>query len=153
MTTLGLAAQEPGSESTTADPARPAESSAASPGKKIATITGCVQRLDKAGGGSGAAGIPAPTDSTATAITAMVLVKAKTSPAGTSGSTAAGASAATAGSYRLEGTESALAPHVGQRVEITGTVVDAADSAAPGAARIPTLRVDTVKMLSSTCPE
>ena len=78
-------------------------------------------------------------------------------PVATSG--AAGAAAGAKASYRLDGTESALTPHVGHKVEITGTVEEqrpasaaaggtsASSNAPPG-----TLKVDSVKMVSTTCP-
>jgi hypothetical protein len=76
----------------------------------------------------------------------------------TSGS-GAGAAAATKASYRLDGTESTLTPHVGHKVEITGTMGEqrpgsAAAGAASGASNAPmaTLKVDSVKMVSTTCP-
>ena len=74
-------------------------------------------------------------------------------PVATSG---AGASAAKV-SYRLDGTESTLTPHVGHKVEITGTVEERPASAAgekPASANAPagTLKVDSVKMVSTTCP-
>ena len=78
-------------------------------------------------------------------------------PVATSG--AAGAAAGAKASYRLDGTESTLTPHVGHKVEITGTVEEprGASAAAGGAsasANAPagTLKVDSVKMVSTTCP-
>jgi hypothetical protein len=79
-------------------------------------------------------------------------------PVATSGS-GAGAAAGAKASYRLDGTESALTPHVGHKVEITGTVEEQrpASAAAGGAsassnAPAGTLKVDSVKMVSTTCP-
>jgi hypothetical protein len=77
----------------------------------------------------------------------------------TSGS-GAGAAAGAKASYRLDGTESTLTPHVGHKVEITGTVEEqrsasaAAGGAASGSSNAPAamLKVDSVKMVSTTCP-
>jgi len=74
-------------------------------------------------------------------------------PVATSGS-GAGAAAGAKASYRLDGTETTLTPHVGHKVEITGTLEERPASAAAGAANAPagTLKVDSVKMVSTTCP-
>jgi hypothetical protein len=67
-------------------------------------------------------------------------------PVATSGSTAAK-------SYRLDGTEAMLTPHVGHKVEVTGAIVEQPASAAAGAnAPAARLKVDSVKMVSTTCP-
>jgi len=79
-------------------------------------------------------------------------------PVATSGSGAGAASAKA--SYRLDGTETTLTPHVGHKVEITGTLEEqrpgsgAAAGATAGAANASagTLKVDSVKMVSTTCP-
>ena len=75
------------------------------------------------------------------------------SPVATSGS---GAAASAKASYRLDGTETTLTPHVGHKVEITGTLEEQrpASGAAGGAtsATAGTLKVDSVKMVSTTCP-
>jgi hypothetical protein len=77
------------------------------------------------------------------------------SPVATSGS-GAGAAASAKASYRLDGTETTLTPHVGHKVEITGTLEEQrpASGAAGGAtsATAGTLKVDSVKMVSTTCP-
>jgi hypothetical protein len=78
-------------------------------------------------------------------------------PSGTSGSSAS--SAPIASSYRLDAESSKLTPHVGHKVEITGTVEDAAAGAgagagagaSAGAASSPKLKVDNVKMVAATC--
>jgi hypothetical protein len=76
-------------------------------------------------------------------------------PVATSGTGARAASGAKA-SYRLDGTESTLTPHVGHKVEITGTLDEQrpGSAAAGGAPNAPagTLKVDSVKMVSTTCP-
>jgi hypothetical protein len=52
---------------------------------------------------------------------------------------------------------SALSPHVGKKVELTGTVVDqdssTSSSSAPSAASGPSLRVEAGKVLSTPCSE
>jgi hypothetical protein len=76
-------------------------------------------------------------------------------PVATSGG--GGAAAGAKPSYRLDGTESTLTPHVGHKVEITGTLQErpgAAEGGASASSNAPagTLKVDSVKMVSTTCP-
>jgi hypothetical protein len=76
-----------------------------------------------------------------------------TGTAGTSGSE----KAPKASSYRLDGDDSKLSPHLGHKVEITGTVEDRPMSATgtPGASgsapEAPKFKVETVKMIASSC--
>jgi len=76
-------------------------------------------------------------------------------PVGTAGS-------AVAKTYRLDGAESMIAPHVGHKVEITGTVEDQAGSTATASASAagatasstvtaPKLKAESVKMVAPTC--
>jgi hypothetical protein len=78
---------------------------------------------------------------------------AMTGAAGTSGSE----KAPKASSYRLDGEDSKLSPHVGHKVEITGTVEERPTSAtgtsgASGSApEAPKFKVEAVKMIASSC--
>jgi hypothetical protein len=140
--------------STQAPPATPPPATQAPPtstqagratADKKVTFSGCIERQPA----SAAAVTGAPT-------MPFMLTNASaggSAPVATSG---AGASAAKV-SYRLDGTESTLTPHVGHKVEITGTVEERPASAAgekPASANAPagTLKVDSVKMVSTTCP-
>ena len=120
------------------------------------TVTGCVQRATSEAptGTSGVAGAVKPD-------TQFVLANASagTATAGTSGTTTPATSAMpTAPRYRLDDAEQAkIAPHVGHRVEISGTIDDVSSpSATPGATSTatpaPKLKVDAIKMLASSCP-
>ena len=71
-------------------------------------------------------------------------------PAGTSGSSAS-SSAPIASSYRLDADASKLTPHVGHKVEISGTVQPSTSSSSSAASAAPTLKVDNVKMIAATC--
>jgi hypothetical protein len=132
------------------------------------TVQGCLER---------SAGMPSSTaGATGTAGSAQefVLSRASQAPAtpsaaGTAGSSTTGAagSSATTGtsgsmniatSYRLDATDSTLTPHVGHKVEITGTVESpsasassSTSSATASASSEPKLKVETVKMFASTC--
>lgn len=123
------------------------------------TVTGCVQRATSES--------PTGTSGTAAAVipdTQFVLANATagTSTAGTSGTTNPSTSSTmTAPRYRLDDAEQAkIAPHVGHKVEISGTIDDASKSTSPGAtagatstaAPAPKLKVESIKMLASTCP-
>jgi hypothetical protein len=78
-------------------------------------------------------------------------------PVGTTG----GSSAAVAKTYRLDAAESMISPHVGHKVEITGTVEDQPGSTAsagePAAGATassttaPKLKAESVKMVAATC--
>jgi len=87
--------------------------------------------------------------------TAFILVSAM-KPAGTSGSTAS-SSLPVASTYQLDVEDSKLIPHVGHKVEISGTLkspdksASTAASSAPGAMPAPTLKVTNVKMIAATC--
>jgi hypothetical protein len=152
---VGLSAQTP-----PAGGQQPAGERPSASGASKVTITGC---LEKASGSSA----PTGTSGAAGAASSAKFVLNNASSGGSSASPgAAGTSgAATASSYRLDGDDSKLSPHVGHKVEITGSVQGARPSAgksgepgaAPGAAGAassaggPTLKVDAVKMVASSC--
>ncbi len=106
------------------------------------TVTGCVQRAPQSPTGT--------TGSASAAETAkFVLAHAMISPSepATSRTTPA------ASEYRLDTEDSKLIPHLGHKVEITGSVEPASRTAQPSAsaASEPTLKVDAVKMVAQTC--
>ena len=111
-------------------------------------LTGCVERADQM-----AAASAANIDS----LTFMLIHAARgtadeVKPIGTSG-TKDDARDAT---YRLDGEVATLNPHVGHKVEVTGTLeppaAPTAQSVEPiGPANAPRLKVDYVKMVSETC--
>ena len=106
------------------------------------TITGCLERS---------------TESVATNARFMLNnivpnAPSMTAMVGTSGSE----KAPKASSYRLDGDDSKLSPHLGHKIEITGTVEDRPMSAGTPAAsgwatEAPKLKVETVKMIASSC--
>ena len=166
LVTASLAAQAPGAQeqgyppSTSAPstqapstaapaaPATPAQRAPASAGKKI-TISGCVARQPE--GQSAAAGAPAMPFSLTNAAAAGA-------PVGTAGAS----TGAVAKTYRLDAAESMISPHVGHKVEITGTVEEPAASTASASASAagasasstvtaPRLKAESVKMVAATC--
>ena len=132
------------------DPQTP-QSGAAS-GKSM-TVSGCIQKAEPpSAGATGTAGTAGAMD------TKFVLKNVSSAgaagTAGTAGTAgAASASGPTASEYRLDADDAKLSPHVGHKVEITGTVDKSASGAsASAAAASPKLKVDSVKMVSATCP-
>jgi hypothetical protein len=107
--------------------------------KKV-TYSGCIERQPA----SAAAVTGAPT---------MPFMLTNASTAGAGAAVATSGSAGAKMSYRLDGTESTLTPHVGHKVEITGTIEEQRPASA-AASNTPagTLKVDSVKMVSTTCP-
>jgi hypothetical protein len=120
------------------------------------TMVGCVERADQV------------LDTAATGATVssldFVLIKATDAAsaagaAGTTGTTGSTAGAATTPAvgpiYELKGETGTLNPHVGQKVEVRGTLQNAAASPASGdPAKSPSgaISVDSIRMLASTCP-
>jgi hypothetical protein len=128
-----------------------AQTSSQSTSAKTITVTGCVNRSQQT-----------PTGTTGTSgatskETKFVLTNASHSTSGTTGTSGATTPPATAiaSEYRLDSDDAKLIPHVGHKVEITGTVeqpTGTEQKPAASAANAPTLKVDNVKMVSTTCP-
>jgi len=140
----GLAAQTtPQTTPTPGGQTMPKDSSS-----KNITVTGCVQKAAE-----GATGTSGSTSSRATSETKFLLTSAAMGATGTSGTAP---STAVASEYRLDADDAKLTPHVGHKVEITGTVDQASAPASQpptaSAANSPKLKVDSVKMIAATCP-
>jgi hypothetical protein len=127
------------------------------------TVTGCLQK-DTASATAGTTGTSG-TASASTSASAFVLNVTPPSPS-TTGSTAstAGTSGSTASSYKLDADDSKLSPHVGHKVEITGSLDKSASTAPSGSASTaagstasasssmaPKLKVDSVRMIAASC--
>jgi hypothetical protein len=145
-----------GGAAQTTDPAQ--TRSVTSTADKV-TITGCVQRADATPiGTSGAVG-ESTTASKFILATPVASSSGATTTAGTSGTMKPDSSAVTTAiNYRLDAEDSKLAPHVGHKVEITGTLeaaptspAAASESAAAPTPPSPKVKVDTVKMIASSC--
>ena len=96
-------------------------------------VEGCIQRSASGSATPGAAGTAGSASDSAFTLTSVA------KPAGSS------SAAAVASSYRLDADSSKLNPHVGHKVEISGTIEGDAKVASPK------LKVDNVKMLAATC--
>jgi hypothetical protein len=149
---VALAAQTPApttSTTTQSAPAAASQSRDQSPSKADSiTVAGCVMRNTATPAASGAVG-------TSGSAASSFILSSVTKPAdSTDAQPAAGAIAS---SYRLEADDSKVSPHVGHKVEITGTVDKAmastttAASGASTAASAPVLKVESVKMVAASC--
>jgi hypothetical protein len=143
-----VAAQGPG--------VSPVQKSSSSPTEKI-VVTGCLQRAEPmATGTSGVAG--ATSDTSTKFILSNASAKSRATP---TTETAGTPSSSGASSYRLDADDSKASPHVGHKVEITGTL-DSASMSGPATnpsstsstatSNAPKLKVDSVVMISTTCP-
>lgn len=133
-------------------PERQTPSGASSSANKV-TVTGCLEKApasDSPTGTSGAAG--------ASAAAKFVLNNASSGAASPSG--AAGTSGSTASSYKLDGDDAKLTPHVGHKVEITGTAPSSDRAAGAGTPASPSasptagaamLKVESIKMVAASC--
>lgn len=131
--------QAPGTQKTA--PAPSAQTRAAD----TVTISGCIQSA------------PAAAREAAGA-TGFVLANAQMGGARASGGAVGTAGSASPSSYRLEGEEKMISPHLNHQVRITGTV-QSSSASATGAARAAegstaagaTLKVEKVEMVAATC--
>jgi hypothetical protein len=133
--TVGLVAQTP-------------PSSSAPQASKQVTLSGCIEKAPTEAGASAATETPS-----------FILADAAPAAAGSaSGTVGTSGGAKPAAKYRLDADAAKLTPHVGHKVEITGTVDDMSSSATPASgapasnAAGPKLKVDSVKMVAATCP-
>ncbi len=90
-----------------------------------------------------------------------------TNPTGTAGAGSTAAAATSGSTYRLDADDAKLTAHVGHKVEITGTLDKAstgatttgsatsttAGAAGSTASNAPKLKVDTVRMIASSCSQ
>jgi len=168
--TVGIAAQEPSPSQNSPQPAPqpPATSQApatapdspqANDARRV-TLAGCLQAAPAGPVGTSGTAAPAPAPSTAPDAAAkpeggsgsakLVLVDAVPAPAEAAGNASNSAAPQT---YRLIANEGALMPHVGKKLELTGTIEDQKTSASndSSAANAPQLRVEAGKVVASTC--
>jgi hypothetical protein len=141
-------------------PAGGAQAPSAAASSNKVTVTGCLARPGAAATGTsgtaapGAAGAGAASSTSAGAKFVLNNVMAAGTGSATAGTS--GARPSLASSYQLDGDEAKLSPHVGHKIEITGTVEDkaAGGTSTAGAASTtaaPRLKVESVKMVSASC--
>ena len=124
---------------------------AKNPTAKTITVGGCLAKATAPTGTTGTTGAGATAKETK-----FVLSGASITPSATPGAAEAATPPATAvaSEYKLDGDDAKLTPHVGHKVEITGTVQEvkgATEAPAASAANAPTLKVDSVKMVAPSC--
>jgi len=116
------------------------------------TVTGC---LREAPGGPTATTGSAPatgTDAPNTAASGGKYVLADAVPA-SSNAPSAGTKESASKTFRLIANDSALAPHVGKKMEFTGTIEQDKASASASAPAEPALRAVSAKILAPDCKE
>jgi hypothetical protein len=126
------------------------------PKGKTITVSGCVERASETGATAttGASDTAAKFELTNAAIAGG---STASEAAGTSGTASA------AKTYRLDATDAQLSAHLNHKVEVTGTLEEATPGASGTAsettgtsgtskAAAPRLKVESVKMVSATCP-
>jgi hypothetical protein len=139
---VGILAQE--------SPAPQAGSQSAA-AKKSITVSGCIAKAEAAQAPTGTAG--AGGAGAAAKEAKFVLNDAALATSGAAG-TAGAPATSIASNYKLDGDDAKLTPHVGHKVEITGTVAEpkgTTEAPAASAANAPTLKVDSVKMVAPSC--
>jgi hypothetical protein len=125
----------------------PTETRAVSTSPNAVSVTGCVQKAQPS---------TTPVTGTATGDTSPRFVLTNVMPSGASSATgtsgaAGGSRAASNRTYPIDADESRLSPHVGHQVEINGTFESS--NPAPGVAGAPKLKVDSLRMLASSCSQ
>ena len=113
-------------------PASSSQSTSQTAGADKITVTGCLREAGQSATATSGSAAPAATDSKANAGAEGKYVVADATPKSSSAS-----GAGSPQTYRLIANDSALAPHVGKKLELTGTVVDrtASTSSGPRASR------------------
>ena len=139
------------------------------------TVTGCLKPSPAspdgavAPGTTGTTGTATAPNATDSAAATFVLSDATISPAASGAATTESAAAAgtTSGSgskppaqtYRLVANPAALSPHVGKKLELTGTIVDKSTSSSSASAEQdpsgsgPILKVEVGKVLAASCQD
>jgi hypothetical protein len=133
------------------DAAPPKQTPPSSSAKSI-TVSGCIQKAEQPTSTSATAGATRGASEVKFLLTNAAM--SATGTTGTAGTTPP--TTAVASEYRLDADDAKLTPHVGHKVEITGTVEPAAavppQAPAASAANSPKLKVDNVKMIATACP-
>ena len=117
------------------------------------TISGCLQNAPAVTARGAAAESPAAAAGTRPQFILSSAAMTSTAKPGQ----AVGTAGSAATTYQLQGEATMLSPHLNKKVEVTGAVqssasaAGAANAAAGSAAAGPTLRVESVKMLTETC--
>jgi hypothetical protein len=154
MQTPPVAPRTPGEPPRTPVPqspplSRPRES----PKSDEITVTGCIEQSQA----QASTGEPAATGTSGKAsgtskISKFVLTNPKLqgASAGTPTRSTSSSSSASGAMYQLDARDSKLSPHVGHQVEVTGSLKGGFTSS-PSGPEAPKLKVESVKMISTSC--
>jgi hypothetical protein len=121
------------------------------------TIEGCIQHSVQAPSATAGATGTAGTTATGGPFILANAMKSTSTPGATSTSGSSAASTAIVSTYRLDADDSKLSPHVGHKVEITGTLDDREETStspsrsAATAISSPKLKVENVRMIAVAC--
>jgi hypothetical protein len=164
---VGIAAQ------TTSPPTSSQTRSSSQSAANQVTVTGCIQRATATPGATGTTG----STSTSSSSSGSNYILTNATPAGSGSSSSSATSPSTAGTsgsgamhatYRLDADDSKLSAHVGHKVEITGTLESASSSSSSSSPSTspstsssssassmsgPQLKVESVRMIASSCSE
>ena len=130
--------------------AQGATSSTQSPQNGI-SVTGCVERADPSAPAAGSTEAAPAGDKKMFILTNVMPSGAASETTGTSGGGSGSRAAASNRKFPLDADESKLTPHIGHRVEINGTFVSSGPGV--GVAGAPKLKVETLRMLASSCAQ
>jgi len=124
------------------------QNATSAPDRGQVVVTGCVEHADEVKS-------PVASDTTVDSLT-FILTKAIASTSSTSAAAAiaVGTSGTAPRSYRLDASVEKLGSHVGQKVEVTGTLADrpTAPAGAGSTANMPRILVESVKVIDAACP-
>jgi hypothetical protein len=172
VATAGLAAQTPQTPTQTTPQTTPQQSSA--PSTEKITVTGCLKQAPGSSAESAAVGttgtattgtagtagtttpapVPATTDAPKYVLADAVKSSADAAGATTTAEAAAPSAPSAPQTYRLIANMAALTPHVGKKVELVGTIDPnpaSSDTASPSNTSMPTLRVESGKIVAASC--
>jgi hypothetical protein len=121
------------------------------------TVTGCIEQSQAQ---ASTKKEPAPTGTSGKAsgsakgskfiLTNPKLSGAPSAASSSSSSSSSSSASSSSGWYQLDARDSKLSPHVGHQVEVTGTLKGSSSSSA-SSSDAPKLKVDNVRMISTSC--
>jgi len=115
------------------------------------TVTGCLQEAAAAPTGTSGSGSAATTDAAGKAASEASKYVLADAASSSSNASASGTQAATAKTYRLIVNDSAMTPHVGKKLELTGTLEGQDASSTASGSSQPQLRVESGKVVAADC--
>jgi len=123
-------------------------SSAPAPDRAQVVLTGCLEHGDEIK-------VPGTADTTLETISFVLTQAVAATSSASAANTVVGTSGTTPQRYRLDASVEKLGTHVGQKVQVTGTLADkpTEPAGAGSKANLPRVVVDSVKVIDATCPK